>query len=637
MMRRLLFIVLPLVACISLSVVNPPALRWLESKSLDWRFLWRGPIKPTGDIVVVAIDDKSVSHVGRWPWPRETVAQLVTKLANAHPKTIALDIIFSEASIGDDLLSQAVNRAGNVALGYYFYQTPQEVAAADFSQKVLDKSFETILPVALPDLGASQLIAASGIVATIPELAASAATQGYINAFPDHDGVLRHVPLVLRYRNHVFPSMALNALSRQQGGFAPVVTSKENGVVGGIVVGKQIIPTSPLGEVLINYRGGSEMFKVVSAADVLTGQVAPDVLANKTVLVGATAVGIYDLRVTPISPNMPGVVVGANLLDMLYKGDLLRQGSVTQYWNLSMLVLLAIVLGSILLSTRLLLGVAISLVVMIVYAWSAQLWFKQGYVVALAMPLLECVILTAIVIVYRGLTEERQKRQIRRAFRAYLHPSVVAELTEHPENLKLGGQRKNCTILFCDVKNFSTISENMAPEKLTQLMNTFFDPICQAVMAEGGYVDKLIGDAVMAVFGAPLPMADHAVRACRSAITIQQKANDLAPRIQREFGVAEFKLRIGVHTGPVVVGNMGTRDRLNYTVMGDVVNLASRLEGANKELGTDILLSEATAEAAGAEIQSRYVDTIQVKGKTEFVKVYTVSWTLPLAEVKVTA
>jgi adenylate cyclase len=163
----------------------------------------------------------------------------------------------------------------------------------------------------------------------------------------------------------------------------------------------------------------------------------------------------------------------------------------------------------------------------------------------------------------------------------------------------------------------------MDPEQLTQLMNAFFDPVCQAIMLEGGYIDKLIGDAVMAVFGAPVPHADHAARACRAALAMQRVVHELEPRFQKEFGITEFKLRIGLHTGPVVVGNMGTRQRLNYTVMGDTVNLASRLEGANKDLGTDILMSQATVEAAGAAVSVRYVDEIAVKGKEIRTKVYT--------------
>lgn len=625
MIKKATLLLVPLLLFLGLYLARAPLLHGLELKSIDWRFAWRGPIAATGDVVVVAIDDKSLSREGRWPWPREKMAQLISHINDARPAAVALDVIFAEPAAGDVVLGLSIKDAGNVMLGYYFYQTPEELKAADASPAILQQSFDAILPVALPDRSSqgAPLIAVTGVVANIPILTRAAMSQGYFNAFPDSDGTLRRFPLMLRYRDKIFPSMALKLLSHHEAGFAPVLVESPIGALEGVSVGARMIPTSPLGEVLVNYRGGADPFRVVSASDVLNGTMEAEALRGKTVLVGATAVGIYDLRVTPLSANFPGVLVGANLIDTLYRGDFLRSNLWTTLWDVAAMVLVGLALGLMLLRARLLIGVAATLAAIIIYGVVALWWFRQGAVVALTTPPLEWLCLAGVITVYRGLTEERQKRQIRRAFRAYLHPSIVAELTEHPETLRLGGQRMACTILFCDVKSFSTISENMEPEKLTQLMNAFFDPICKAIMAEGGYVDKLIGDAVMAVFGAPVHQVDHATRACRAALALQGVVRQLEPQFQREFGIPEFKLRVGIHTGPVVVGNMGTRDRMNYTVMGDAVNLASRLEGANKELGTDILASRATIDAAGPGITSRRVDTITVKGKEERIEVYT--------------
>lgn len=627
MVRKILVTALPILLFLGLFVSGSPVIQWLEDKSIDWRFAWRGPIAATGDVVVVALDDKSLSHEGRWPWPREKVAQLVHQIQSADPQVVVLDIIFSEPAAGDDAFALALKNSKSTILGYYFYQSMDELKKSEASEDVLQQSFNSILPMAFPTISGREghFPEMAGVVANVPALARAAAAQGYFNVMPDRDGSVRRFYLVANYRGKTFPFMGLEALSRHEDGFDPTLIADSFGNLEGIAVGKRVIPTSPDGSVVVNYRGGPEAFHIVSATDVLSGKFSKGDLAGKTVLVGATAVGIYDLRVTPISPNLPGVVAEANLVDMLYRGDFLLQDFWTSLWNGAVLLVIPLLLSMMLFRLRLLMAVVVGFVAIAVYGYGCQRMFTHGYVVALATPALEWLSVMMAITTYRGWTEERQKRQIRQAFRAYLHPKLVEELTEHPEGLALGGKRAICTMLFCDVKSFSTISEKMDPESLTRMMNAFFDPVCQAIMGEGGYIDKLIGDAVMAVFGAPVVSSDHAAQACRAALAMQRVVHKLEPQFRKEFGIQEFKLRIGIHTGPVVVGNMGTRERLNYTVMGDTVNLASRLEGANKDVGTDILVSQATIDAAGPEISAQYKDTIQVKGKEERIKVYTIN------------
>lgn len=624
MIRKIIVTIAPILLFLGLYFSGSPFVQWLEDKSIDWRFSWRGPIATTGDVVVVALDDKSLAREGRWPWPREKMALLVRQIQSASPQTIVLDVIFAEPAPGDDVLARVLQDSKSTILGYYFYQSTSDLIKADVSEEVLQRSFESILPMAFPEVSGrdGQFLEMTGVVANVPVLARAAAAQGYFNVMPDGDGSVRRFYLMANYKEKVFPFMGLEALSRHEEGFGPVLVADNAGNLEGISVGRRLIPTTRQGSVLVNYRGGTEAFRIISATDVMSGKFDKADVAGKTVLVGATAVGIYDLRVTPISPNLPGVVAEANLVDMLFRGDFLVQDMWTSLWNGAALLVIPLILGAIFFRLRLLTAVLAALVVILVYGYGSQQMFAHGYVVALATPSLEWLCVAMAITTYRGWTEERQKRIIRRAFQSYLHPRIVEELTEHPDRLKLGGVRMNCTVLFCDVKNFSTISEKMDPEQLTRLMNAFFDPVCQAIMSEGGYVDKLIGDAVMAVFGAPAPTEDHAVQACRAAIAMQKVVHGLEPKFQKEFGIKEFKLRIGVHTGPVVVGNMGTSQRLNYTVMGDTVNLASRLEGANKDLGTDILISHATYEKAVPRITAKFVDTIQVKGKEEQVKVY---------------
>ena len=254
--------------------------------------------------------------------------------------------------------------------------------------------------------------------------------------------------------------------------------------------------------------------------------------------------------------------------------------------------------------------------------WVGEMTFEKGLVIPMAVPLLQMLTLSSMHVINRGLTEEHQKKMIRTAFQAYLHPDLVKAMTENLDGLKLGGAKKECTILFSDVRNFTSISEKMEPEVLVDLMNHYFEPISKVIIDHGGYIDKFIGDAVMAIFGAPQHFDDHAYRACAASLEMQKVLNDLEPKFKEKFGIKAFRIGVGLHTGQVIVGNIGSKQRLNYTVMGDTVNLASRLESANKELGTEMCMSESTYNQVKDKIQGRFISSIHVKGKEEEVRVY---------------
>lgn len=625
-MKKFLLAFIPF-AGFSLSLLlNLPAIRWLELKSIDWRFQWRGALQPTGDVVVVAIDEKSLNREGRWPWPRAKVAALVRKINQAGAESIEMDIIFAEADPEDSLLAQALSEKKNTIVGYFFYQNVEEIEDADIDSKKMEDSFQSILKTAFPEITGLKeaLPPMTGVIANVPVVAASAGSQGYFNAFPDSDGGIRRFPLMVTYRNKIFPSMSLETYCRHREGFKPVPVRESEGTLKGISVGPHFIPTNQRGEMLINYRGGLDTFPIYSASDVLSGKLAASALKGKTILIGATAVGIYDLRVTPISPNLPGVLAQANLLDNLYQGDFLIQDRWTLLGSLGVMLALTTLLGFLLPRIRILQGIVITALLIAGTIYLVQWFFAQNLILSLVTPSLEAFTVFVSITVYRSLTEERQKRVIREAFRHFLHPDIVEELLKDPKKLGLGGQRAECTILFSDVRNFTTISEKMEPETLLQMMNEYFDPISQEIIKAGGYIDKFIGDAVMVIFGAPKKTPDHPLQACRAALAMQKRVAELDPIFRKKFGIQEFKTGIGIHTGPVIIGNIGTTTRLNYTVMGDTVNLASRLEGATKELHTTILISEKTCERVFEQVETNYLDEIGVKGKEEKIRVYEV-------------
>ncbi|MBI2083614.1 MAG: adenylate/guanylate cyclase domain-containing protein [Deltaproteobacteria bacterium] len=593
-------------------------------KSLDWLFQWRGAKKTTGEIIVVAIDEKSLSQEGRWPWPRSKIASLIQKINQGDPRLIEMDIMFAEASEDDRLLAEALASRSHLILGYYFYQSEKELKAAEISSHKMDEAFREILPTAFPEISGLQddLRKMVGVVANTGTIAQVTNRQGFFNIFPDPDGTLRRFPLMVTYRDKFFPSLGLETFSYYSKGYDPVPVKDGSGALVGMSVGSRLIPTNRHGEILINYRGGEELFPVYSATDLLQGGVSKETLSGKTVLVGATAIGIYDLRVTPVSSALPGVFVQANFLDNLYQGDFLIQNDGTRLGALGVMALVTFLLVFWMPRLKILTGVLLFGVILVVYAFFVQWLFQQGTIFSLSTPILQWSVVALSMTIHRGIVEERQKREIRKIFHSYLHPDIVEELIREPQKLKLGGQRVECTIFFSDVRNFTSHSEKMDPEKLVQLMNEFFDPISKIIIEEGGYIDKFLGDGIMAIFGAPAVTPDHPLRACRAALRVQKATQEIESLFHQKYGIAEFRIGIGLHTGPVVLGNVGTRERLNYTVMGDAVNLAARLQGANKDLGTTLLMSESTYKAASEAVESRFKGEIRVKGKEEAIRVH---------------
>jgi len=473
----------------------------------------------------------------------------------------------AERAERDSELAAVLRKKQNIILGYYFYQRQYELEDSEISDARIERSFQAIYPTAFPEISGLEeaLPEMKGVVANADVFSAAVKGQGYFNAFPDIDGVIRRFPLMVSYRDKIFPSIALETFAQHTQGFKPVPVREEDGTLRGVSVGPRYIPTNHRGEMLINYRGGRKAFPIYSASDVLQGKIDASKLKGKSVLIGATAIGIYDLRVTPMSSNTPGILVQANLLDNLYQGDFLIENAWTRVTSLALMIILTILLALLLPRLRILVGLVVTIAILGGYYALTQWAFNNGYVLALVAPLLELTTLFVTFTIYRGLTEEREKKIIREAFQAYLHPDLVREMTKDVNSLKLGGEAVDCTILFSDVRNFTGISEQMSPQRVVELMNSYFDPIAKAIIAEGGYIDKFIGDAVMAIFGAPKPNEDHPLQACRAAVKMQAIAIKLEREFQDKYGIAAFRTGIGLHSGIAVVGNIGTRERLNYT------------------------------------------------------------------------
>jgi adenylate cyclase len=382
------------------------------------------------------------------------------------------------------------------------------------------------------------------------------------------------------------------------------------------------VPVDRYGRLLINYLGPAGLIPTYSAAAVMDGSLPAEVLKDKIVLVGATAVGIYDLRVTPFSGTFPGVEIQATVMDNLLHGDFINTPAFALVIMLLILVVLAILLGLVLPRLSAALSFIFTIIVIAGYVGlNYYLFSREGLQLEMFYPLGLIVMVHLGVTSQRFLAEEGERKRIRKAFESYVAPTIVQEMLKHPEQLRLGGERREISVLFSDIRGFTTMSEKLDPEALVSLLHDFLNPMSNIIINQGGTIDKYMGDAIMALFGAPLLQPDHPRLACRAAL--EMAASLVA--LNQEWtarGCPPLRIGVGVNTGSVAVGNMGSDRLFDYTAIGDNVNLASRLEGLNKYYGTNILVSQTTVEALGEGFILRDVDQVKVKGKAQAARIY---------------
>ncbi len=641
-------------------------LRLVELKTLDLRIASRGDLKPGGETVIAVIDEKSLSELGRWPWPRTTIAQLVRKLKKNGAKAVGFDIVFSEPDINtnlktidalsaeikrsgvshsgvidllrrkragadtDVILASSIKDTGNVTLGYFFHfarkGSDQELAhlteqrIAQNARRIENSRYSMVnstsgkpSDVFLPHAFAPE--------ANISVLSAAGRNSGYFNALPDSDGSNRWSPLVIAFQNNYYSSLAVS-LVQSYLDFPNLSLNLEPFGAKSVVIDDIVVPTDESGQLLINYMGPPQTFPHYSIADILADRLPKDTFSGKIVLVGATAIGIYDLRVTPFSSTFPGVEIHANVIDNILHRNFLIHSSVTRFIDVCAIILFGLILGLLIPRLRPLTGmVAAFLMIVAFVVINFFVFFSFNTWLNLIYPLITMATIYLGITIYHYFKEEREKKKIRGAFQYYLTSSVINEMLKDPDKLKLGGDKKDLTVLFSDIRGFTTISEKLTPEALVALLNEYLTTMTNQVFHHDGLLDKYMGDAIMAVFGAPLDQPDHALRASRTALAMMEELHKLQEKWKAE-GRPVFDIGVGLNSGDMVVGNMGSEMRFDYTVMGDMVNLGSRLEGINKEYGTNIIISEFTYEKVKDAMCCRELDGVRVKGKLKPVKIY---------------
>ena len=548
-----------------------------QTKLADKLFLNR---PSSGQIVIAAIDESSLQALGQWPWPRAVHGQAIKIIAQGQPKAIGYDVIFSEPSgIGvadDQALAQAL--AGSPVV------LPVEGAPLQLRQ--------------------NQFPLATKVIRSIETISQPAKNFGHVNVLSDEDGVVRTLPVFIDSGQEKIPAMSLAVSSFYSGQTIDDLANQ----------------TGPA--LRINFIGPPGSFKTISFKDVYDGKISPEVWRGKIVLVGVTSADLHDSQATPMSLGqlMPGVEIHANAVETIIAKSFLKD--ISSAGAIAIIFILSLVCAlSFSLNRRIWLAALGSLVAYLIYLGVALWAFDKGLIFNLVYPSLAFVGSLLATLSYQYFSETKEKRHLRQSFQHYLSPHVIAEIVKNPQQLKLGGQKRDMSVLFSDIRGFTTLSEKLAPEKLVAFLNEYFTAMTDIVLSRGGVLDKFMGDGLMAFWGAPQDMPDHAQQACWAALEMSQKLAELKQEWAAK-GLPDINIGVGINSGQMVVGNMGSSQRFDYTALGDNVNLGSRLEGLNKQYQTQIIISQFTFERAKDQFNCRFLDKVKVKGKEIPVEIY---------------
>jgi adenylate cyclase len=636
-----------------LRVADPPPLEELRVRTFDLFQVIQPREATERQVVIVDIDEKSLKAVGQWPWPRTRVADLIARLTELGAAVIGFDIVFAEPDRLSPSLAADAFRGLDEETRQKLRTLPSNdqvladqirrsrVVLGGSGMPVATPQAEAPPPIGLAALGgdpAPYLLNFPGILRNVSVLEKAAAGRGLFTIRPERDGIVRRTPLAMVAQGAVMPSLSFEML-RVATGSSTVLIKTDAAGIQSVAIPGFVVPTDRNGQLWVHFaRHDPALY--VSAVDVLEKQVAPEKVNGKLVLIGTSAVGLLDAKTTPVDPLLPGVEIHAQMLESVLTRTVLSQPN----YAIGAELLAAILIGATIiwlapiLSPKILLGFgAIIVVLMIGTSW--YLYTQQSLLIDFTYPLLSSLVIYLTLIFTNFMKEQAQRRQIRSAFGQYLSPALVEQLAQAPEKLVLGGEQRDMTIMFSDVRGFTTISEmyKSDPQGLTSLMNRFLTPLTNAIIDRKGTIDKYMGDAIMAFWNAPLNDATHEINACEAALDMQDRIKQLNQVREQEAqnsGKPFISLQVGVglNTGLCVVGNMGSDLRFDYSVLGDSVNLASRLEGQSKTYGLPIIAGSKTALAAKDKFAILEIDFITVKGKKEPEVVYTIMGRHDVAE-----
>ncbi len=638
-----------LIAFVGLRVLDPGPIQELRVRTFDTFQVLDPRIKTARPVTIIDIDERSLAdpRLGQWPWPRTRVADIVTTLSRLGAVVIAFDVVFSEPDrLNPDIAADTFRNLDEATREKLRSLPSNDRIFADAirnSRVVLGESggpdVHADLDKNLPVTGFAMvgeephrfLFQFPGLLRNVRVIEEAAAGRGLFTVVPERDGIVRRVPMLMLAQDIMMPALSFEML-RVASGSGTILTKADDAGIKSIGVKGFQIPTDRNGQLWVHYAHRDPSI-YVSAVDVLDGRVPPDKIEGKLVLVGTSAIGMNDIKTTPVSPVMPGVEIHAQVLESALTGAVLSQpsyGIVIEFAGAVLLGLLVIAFAPNLGPAKLVALGALFASLLMGTSW--YFYIHDRLLVDFTYPLLSTTAIYLTLIFSSFVREQAQRRQIRSAFGQYLSPALVEQLAQSPERLVLGGEEREMTIMFSDVRGFTAISETYKsdPQGLTKLMNRFLTPLTNAILARKGTIDKYMGDAIMAFWNAPIDDREHQINACEAAVDMLDRIDEL--NTQREIeaqhgGHVYIPLNVGVglNTGVCVVGNMGSDLRFDYSVLGDSVNLASRLEGQTKEYGFPIIAGSKTAIAVKDKFAILELDFIMVKGKKEPEVIYAIA------------
>jgi adenylate cyclase len=644
-----------LVGLIALRYWDPAPIEEIRLRGFDFYQYLKPRDAKLRPVVIVDIDEASLKQYGQWPWPRTVVADLVTKLTDLGVAAIGFDVLFAEPDrtspavvvknfkglddatreklsalpSNDDVLAEALRRS-KVVLGQSGDGTPQSEMLA-----LTNRGFATLGSDPKP-----YLLRFPVLLGNLPILEKAAAGRGLFSFLPDRDGIVRRAPLAMSAAGQLVPALSTELLRVAVNRDSPLIRTNEGGIYSVGIPGYEL-PTDGNGRVWI-YFSRHDPARYVSASDILNGKGTRERFAQRLVLVGTSAIGLLDLKTTPVDGAMPGVEVHAQILESALSQTFLSnplEATLTEMAAISVLGIAIIVAGPMIGPLAMLIVGAVGAAAVIAATWTA--FVQYGHLYDAIFPLLSIVAIYSVLVFVNYFREQAGRRRVRSAFGQYLSPTLVEQLAQSPDKLVLGGEERTMTIMFSDVRGFTSISELYKddPQGLTHLMNRLLTPLTNAIIAKNGTIDKYMGDAIMAFWNAPLDDVSHEVNACEAAFDMLERLALLNQEREQEALANDqkflpIKIGVGLNTGRCVVGNMGSDMRFQYTVLGDSVNLASRLEGQTKSYGVKILIGSRTAQAIKDKFALLELDRVTVKGKTEPETVFTVCGRADVAQSK---
>ena len=606
----------------------------LNKKITDIFYIIRKEIKPSKNVVIVDIDEKSLKELGQWPWSRDKVAKILTNLRDANVGIIGLDIVFAE--VDNSSPKRVLNKLGlkgikapdfDEILANTLLQTPVISGYMfDFKEKFIRGSIPNI-PVVIvekKDTEVNSLPVAKGIITNIPLLQNSSFSSGFFNTIPDSDGVVRSIPLLVRFQENIYPSLSLEIL-RLVYGTNKIVINYDNLGVYSLQIGNKTIKTDRFARVAVNYYGKSKLFDYISAIDVYKNKFKKEDIEGKIVLVGTSASGLLDLRATPLDSTYAGVEIHATAIENILNDEYFRSFEFREIFDLLSIFIILVLISLFFKFFGALKTALLSVLVIGGYLVFAYWLFSSKMIlINVIYPLFASLSFYMLLSSIYYFFESRQKDLIKKKFSKKVSLAVAEALIREGEKDLLEPKEREVSIFFSDIRGFTTISEKLKnPKKVIEFLNLYMTPMTQIITKNRGTVDKFIGDAIMAYWNAPLEVKNHADEAVKSAIEQIKELKKLNEKL-KEKGFSPIDIGIGINTGLAVVGEMGSSGRSDYTIIGDSVNLASRVEGLCKTYKTQILITEFTKNSLQNEYEIEFVDEVKVKGKVELVKIYKV-------------